>query len=100
MIAGDWNDEIDEPASINSFPDFVNDPSGYQFLSRSLVGQGEFASHPFSGGSLIDHILINSAACPDFEGSRVTTLRLDLLLPGYRNISDHRPVVVQAPVFR
>jgi len=100
MIAGDWNDIINEPAAASSFPAFLDDSQDYEFLSAVLAGKSEFASHSFSGGSLIDHLLVNSAACPDFEGSRVTTLRLDLLLPSYGNISDHRPVMVQAPVFR
>jgi len=100
MIAGDWNDTADEPLNINSFPAFVEDPEDYQFLTMPMAGRPEYGSHPYGGGSLIDLLLINRAACPDFAGGKVTTLRFDRLVPGYSNISDHRPVMVQAPVFR
>ena len=100
MIAGDWNDVLTDPLSTSSFPGFLSDPEDYTFLNMPLVGSSEFASHPFGGGSLIDHIMVNHAACADFSEGFVTTLRLDLLVPFYGNVSDHRPVMVQAPIFR
>ena len=98
MIAGDWNDRIEESLSTNSFPDFVQDPEDYGFLTWPLAGKSEFAS--IGSTSLIDHLLVNRAACADFSGARVTTLRLDRVVSGYSQVSDHRPVMVQAPIFR
>ncbi len=99
MIAGDWNDALEDPLGTNSFPSFLNDPGDYEFLDMVMAGRSEFASIAYSG-SLIDHLLVNRAACPDFANGRVTTLALDLLVDNYRNISDHRPVMVQAPIFK
>lgn len=100
MVAGDWNDAIDDPLTFSAFPDFMGDTGDYQFLDMSMAGRTELASYPSFGGTLIDHLLVNRAACPDFSGGRITTLRLDQVVSGYGNVSDHRPVVVQAPVFR
>ncbi len=100
MIAGDWNDQIEDPIAFSSFPDFISDPTDYQFLDTPLVTLSGFASYISSGGTVIDHLLINRAACPDFSGGRITTLRLDSVVGSYNNLSDHRPVMVQAPVFR
>ena len=50
--------------------------------------------------SLIDHLMVNKAACATFSAGRVTTLRLDLVTDYYATISDHRPVMVQVPVFQ
>jgi hypothetical protein len=97
MIAGDWNDVLNEPVSVSSFPDFLNDPSHYQFLDLSMAGNEDYAS---IGNSLIDHLLVNAAACADFADGRVATLRLDRIVSGYRNIADHRPVMVQVPMFQ
>lgn len=99
MIAGDWNDQIEDRLVFNAFPDFIEAPDDYQFLDMPLAGLSGYGSYVSSGGNLIDHLLINRAACPDFSGSRVTTLRLDLIVRSYSNVSDHRPVMVQAPVF-
>lgn len=98
MIAGDWNDVINEPISASSFPDFLNDTENYVFLDTRMAGISEYAS--IGTRSLIDHLLVNRAACPEFTDGRVTTLRYDQWVSGYSNVSDHRPVMVQAPVFR
>ncbi len=97
MIAGDWNDVLETPLSTNPFAAFLGDSDNYKFLDQSMAGDRSMASE---GGSLIDHLLINQAACADFAAARVATLRLDILLPVYKNVSDHRPVMVQAPIFR
>lgn len=97
MIAGDWNDVLNEPVSVSSFPAFLGSPSDYKFLDMSMAGNPDYAS---LGNSLIDHLMVNQAACADFADARVATLRLDNVVSGYRNISDHRPVMVRAPLFR
>lgn len=100
LVAGDWNDVLEDPLSINSFAALLQDPNANKFLSQPLAGKREFASHPAVGGVVIDHLMINRAACPDFANGRVSTLRLDLIVPGYSQVSDHRPVMVQAPLFK
>ena len=100
MIAGDWNDQIEDSIDFSSFPDFISNPDDYQFLNAPLVALPGYASYISSSGTVIDHLLVNRAACPDFSGGRITTLRLDSVVGSYNNLSDHRPVMVQAPVFR
>jgi hypothetical protein len=97
MIAGDWNDVLNEPVSVSSFPAFLSSPSDYKFLDMSMAGNRDYAS---IGNVLIDHLMVNRAACPDFADARVATLRLDRVVAGYSNIADHRPVMVRAPMFR
>jgi len=96
VLLGDWNDVLtDSPLELNTFRDFLNDPSNFLFLSQSLVPRNDLTSHPIG---LIDHIMVNRSACPEFSAGRISTLRLDLLLSGYSTfVSDHRPVVA---VFR
>ncbi len=100
MVMGDWNDQIEDRIDFSSFPDFISDPENYQFLDMPLVTLPGYASYISPSGTVIDHLLINRAACPDFAGGRVTTLKLDSVVGSYNNLSDHRPVMVQAPVFR
>ncbi len=97
IVAGDWNDVLTDPMNITSFPAFLSDPENFSFVTDPLKSIPSMAS---LGTRLIDLILVNRSACPDFSGARVATLRLDLLVSGYGNISDHRPVMVQAPVFK
>jgi endonuclease/exonuclease/phosphatase family metal-dependent hydrolase len=98
VVAGDWNDHLNEPLSYNSFPAFLTDAGNYKFLSMALVGQSSMNSHPLG---LIDQLLVNRNACPDFTAGRITTLRMDQLLEGYTTyVSDHRPVLISAPVFK
>lgn len=100
LLAGDWNDTLEEALGVNSFTPLLQAPNDFKFLNAPLAGRREFASHPTAGGVMIDHLMVNEAACPDFAGGRVTTLRLDLIVPGYSQVSDHRPVMVQAPIFK
>jgi endonuclease/exonuclease/phosphatase family metal-dependent hydrolase len=97
-IIGDWNDFLTDPISYNSFPSFLNDAGDYKFLTSALVGRSDMNSHPLG---LIDHILVNRGACPEFSSGRITTLRLDQVVDGYTTyVSDHRPVMVSIPVFK
>jgi endonuclease/exonuclease/phosphatase family metal-dependent hydrolase len=98
VVAGDWNDFLTDPISYNSFPSFLNDAGDYKFLTSALVGRSDMNSHPLG---LIDHILVNRGACPEFSSGRITTLRLDQVIDGYTTyVSDHRPVMVSIPVFK
>ena len=92
VLLGDWNDVLtDTPMELNTFRDFLADPSNFLFLSKSLTSRSDMSSHPIG---LIDHIMVNRSACPEFSAGRIGTLRLDLLVTGYTSfVSDHRPVV-------
>jgi predicted extracellular nuclease len=99
IVAGDWNDELDDPSWDNAFTVFLNNPQNYQFLTASLAGQVASASYP-SYGNLIDHILISQDALVEYQSGSTKTLRLDDELSGYMSlISDHRPVMSTFPVF-
>ncbi len=99
IVAGDWNDELDDPAGSNVFLAFLQDPIDYQFLTASLVGKQQDASYP-RYGSLIDHILISQDAFTEYEAGYTETLRLDEEVDGYSiEVSDHRPVMAVFPVF-
>lgn len=99
IVAGDWNDEIDDPPADNAFTVFIDDSMDYRFLTAPLAGQWEDASYP-RYGSLIDHILISQDAYSEYQGGQTKTLRLDDELPEYSSeISDHRPVMATFPVF-
>jgi endonuclease/exonuclease/phosphatase family metal-dependent hydrolase len=76
IVAGDWNDEIDDPIEENAFQVFVDAPESYRFLTMALVNDDMSASYP-SWGSLIDHILISSDCFFEYQGGSTKTLRLD-----------------------
>lgn len=98
VVAGDWNDEIDDLASVNSFTAFL-ESDAYHFLTFPLAGSGRDASYPYLG-SLIDHILVSEDALAEYDGGAAHTQRLDDVYPDYfRRVSDHRPVMATFPVF-
>ncbi len=98
IIAGDFNDEIDDPPETNSFTVFLDDSAHYQFLTMPLAGNPWWASYP-SSGSLIDHILVTEDALGEYDGGWTETLRLEQEVPYYSYyVSDHRPVMSQFPV--
>jgi exonuclease III len=98
LVAGDWNDELDD-AGENVFTAILNAPENYRFLTAALVGKRQQASYP-RYGTLIDHILISQDAFNEYDGGSTETLRLDEEVEGYDIvISDHRPVMAVFPVF-
>jgi len=99
VVAGDWNDRIDDPSGENVFTVFLDDSLNYRFLTRPLAGDPRHASYP-SYSSLIDHILISRDAFDEYTGGKTTTLRLDdEMLNYFQEVSDHRPVMAKYPVF-
>jgi endonuclease/exonuclease/phosphatase family metal-dependent hydrolase len=94
IIAGDWNDEIDDPEWENSFNVFIADSTDYKFLTWDVD-----PSYP-SFNSLIDHILISKDCFDEYDDGITETLRLDDYITNYfRDVSDHRPVMAKFPVF-
>jgi endonuclease/exonuclease/phosphatase family metal-dependent hydrolase len=99
IVAGDWNDELDDRPEQNAFNAFIDNPD-YEFLTWLLVGDPQSVSYP-SSGRLIDHILVSEDALDEHYQGSVTTLRLDDELSTYLSqVSDHRPVMAKFPVFR
>ncbi len=99
VVAGDWNDQINDPPGENAFTVFIEDSLDYRFLTFPLAGDPHFASYP-RYSSLIDHILISKDAIDEYRGGTTTTLRLDDEVVDYfQNVSDHRPVMAKFPVF-
>ncbi|KPL17654.1 MAG: hypothetical protein AMJ92_11500 [candidate division Zixibacteria bacterium SM23_81] len=99
LIAGDWNDEIDDPSYTNAFTVLIEDTLNYRFLTAPLAGQSVAASFP-RYGSLIDHILVSQDVFAEYQGGLTKTLRLDDELANYLSeVSDHRPVMATFPVF-
>lgn len=99
IVAGDWNDEIDDPESENAFQVFIDAPGLYQFLTLPLTGNDVNASYP-SRSSLIDHILVSADCLVEYQGGSIKTLRIDDSVGSYFDtVSDHRPVMAVFPVF-
>ena len=93
MIAGDFNDEIDDDDGVNSFNVFLDDSEDWYFLTEPLAGNDYHASFP-GYLSLIDHLLVTSDLLYEVDSPiQVETLRLDDEWSGYPDyLSDHRPV--------
>jgi endonuclease/exonuclease/phosphatase family metal-dependent hydrolase len=92
VVAGDWNDKLDDPPEENVFQAFLDDSTDYRFLTLPLAGNSYHGS--YIGGDLIDHLLATRGALGEYGNGSTTTLRLDDQMPEYeQRISDHRPVV-------
>lgn len=100
VLAGDWNDLLDDPASVNVFQPFLDDTLDYRFLTLPFAGSSTEFSYIAGFESLIDHILISRSIERDFPGPTARVLKVDQSVPGYiSDVSDHRPVGVRIPVF-
>ncbi len=101
VIAGDWNDELDDSDNYNAFPVFLDDPQNWVWLDEWMVGHSNWASHPLSG-RLIDHILVTDEFYTDIfqnHGS-CETIQLQNEWGSYHTyISDHVPTAayIDAP---
>jgi len=99
IIAGDWNDRIDEDKENNAFQIFIDDTNSYMFLTKTLSGDSYNSSYP-SWNELIDHILISEDTFFEYSDGTIKTLRLDDQISNYfSEISDHRPVMAIFPVY-
>ena len=97
IIAGDFNDEIDEPENNNSLWPLVEDQNCY-FTTTPIAGNNYYNSFPWGMyASFIDHILISTELFYENTLSgEVQTLRIDDYTGSstYQYyISDHRPVI-------
>ena len=95
IVVGDWNDDISDPYSENSFNIFLDDTGNYKYVTyeNALSGTNIHDSYP-SYPSFIDHIMISKDLFDEYGDGDVQTLRLGDYISGYDEIiSDHRPVV-------
>ena len=97
ILAGDFNDEIDDPDNDNSLLPLVEAIDLVYFTTTPIVDDNSQQSFPFSYNSFIDHILISSGFFDENDVSgEVKTLRIDDYTGSstYQNhLSDHRPVL-------
>ena len=103
IIAGDWNDAIQEPDSTNVFQIFIDDSDNFRFADRDIaIGdainwswQGWSSSYP---AIHFDHILINNNLFDELDNSGVVgVIKLEEYFENGvteydENVSDHRPV--------
>ena len=97
IVVGDWNDDISDSYSQNSFNIFLDDQDSFKYVTyeNAHSKSNTYDSFPgFGSGSFIDHIMISSDLFEEFETSDVQTIRIGDYISGYDEvISDHRPVV-------
>lgn len=92
MIAGDFNDTLDDPPDYNAFTVFLDDPDNWTFLTSWMAGIDYWASH-IASGRLIDHFLVTADMLEEYGDGSTMTMRLDAEWGDYETyISDHRPV--------
>lgn len=101
IVAGDWNDEIDDPEPFNAFL-FLIRSGWYHFTTTSLASDSRNASYiGYSFRSFIDHIMISDEVSDEYRGGGTYILRPDEVYDRYvDDVSDHRPVMAKFPVFR
>ena len=95
IVVGDWNDDISDSYSQNSFNIFLEDQNSFKYVTyeNALSNSNIHDSYP-SYPSFIDHIMISSDLFKEDENGDVQTIRLGDYIAGYDEIiSDHRPVV-------
>lgn len=101
IIAGDWNDLLNDDPAHNIFLPFLNNPQQYRFLTAQFAGSPtEFTFIGGSFNSLIDHIMITSSVDGAFPSITTRILKIDQEFTPYLNeVSDHRPVAAKFPAF-
>ena len=95
IVVGDWNDDISDNPSVNSFTIFLNDTLNFSFMTWDLANAESDVFDSYPGyPSCIDHILISSDLFDEAGSGDVQTMRLGDYISNYDElISDHRPVV-------
>ncbi len=101
VLAGDWNDELDDSHNYNAFHVFLDDPQNWIWLDDWMTGDPDWASHPPSG-RFIDHILVTDEFYTEvFSGNgECETIQLQDEWNSYHTyISDHVPTAayIEAP---
>jgi len=100
ILAGDWNDELDD-ITDNVFLPFINkQPHTYLFLTWPF--RGSTTEYSYIGGSfrsLIDHLMITNSMDSLYSHTS-QILKIDQFFGQYINeVSDHRPVATRLSDF-
>ncbi len=100
IIAGDWNDELEDAPAQNVFNPFLNKPQQYVFLTLPFVGsQTEYTYIGGSFESLIDHIMVTASIDTAYT-IETQIIKADQFFNQYLSeISDHRPVAARINAF-
>ncbi len=100
VLAGDWNDELLDPDSVNVFLPFLNDPDNFVILTLPLAQQGDYSYIGYYK-SLIDHLIISTSIQAAFPESVTEVLKIDEVYSAFKDlVSDHRPVATRIPVWQ
>ena len=70
IVVGDWNDDISDSYSQNSFNIFLDDQDSFKYVTyeNAHSNSNTYDSFPgFGSGSFIDHIMISSDLFEEFE---------------------------------
>ncbi len=106
IVAGDWNDAIQEPDSTNIFKIFIEDSTNFKFADMNIAN-GDAADWSWQGWSSsypaihFDHILINRNLFDEFDNAAVVeVIKLEEYFKNGiseydENVSDHRPVYIK-----
>jgi len=101
IIAGDWNDLLDDSVPDNVFLPFLNQPQAYTFLTLPFAGS--LTEYTYIGGnfqSLIDHIMITASIDSAYDNIVTQIIKIDQIYNQYETeVSDHRPVAARIPAF-
>ena len=91
IVLGDWNDQLNDPDSLNVFKVFLDDTADYTFLTAGLRNQYSYISNAYK--SLIDNILITADVRTEYDRGQTQVLYLDDSIKNFsKTVSDHRPV--------
>ena len=96
VVAGDFNDDIDDPEYNNSLWPLIENTNA-SFVTSVI--SNNYDQYSWIGGSphsFLDHILISAELYDEMANSTIETIRIDDYVgySFYKNyISDHRPVV-------
>ena len=95
IVVGDWNDDLSDTYSENSFNIFLDDTDNYKYVNYDYANSGYTIAVSYPGyPSFIDHIMISKDLFEEADNGDIQTIRLGDYISGYDQIiSDHRPVV-------
>ena len=95
IVVGDWNDDLSDTYSENSFNIFLDDTDNYKYVNYDYANSGYIIAVSYPNyPSFIDHIMISKDLFEEAGNGDIQTIRLGDYISGYDQIiSDHRPVV-------
>ena len=97
LIAGDWNDDVDESITEgrdSPFRNFVDDSADWVFPTAELSEKGDNSHVRYD--DMIDHVLGSDEVMEDYEEDSALAYHVDEYIPNYaETTSDHFPVLVR-----